>query len=150
VTVDGVLHDHHARLRRLLAAVRSARAHALEPAFEALADAVEIDWVLASRHLHPLLERLGYPELHRAVEVQRALCHVVDDLRNVCEPGPQLSSALAALAARLEQHVVDTERMMLPFVAAHVAAAERERVGLAMLDTVAELESEEWLAVALR
>src|ERR1044072_2590082 len=84
VKVERVLRDHHECLRRPLAEGRSAPTHELEPAFDALTDAVEIDWILAARHLHPILERLAYPHLNRTIEVHRRLCHVVDDLCNLC------------------------------------------------------------------
>jgi hypothetical protein len=145
VKVERILRDHHECLRRLLAEVRSARTHELEPAFEALTDAVEIDWILAVRHLHPILERLAYPDLNRTIEVHRRLCHVVDELCNLCQAGPQFSSALNVLAVRLEQHIVDTERMVVPFLTRWLACDRREKLGNAMLDSVDELHSEEWL-----
>jgi len=135
-------------MRRLLAEVRRARADRLEPAFEVLADAVEVDWNIGSRHLHPLLQRLGYPDLHRAIEVHRALCHIVDDLRNLCQWGPQFASALNVLSARLEQHIVDTERMVSPFLARHLVPDHQELVAGEMLETIAELDGEDWLGGA--
>jgi hemerythrin len=145
VAIDRVLHEQHQQMRRLLVEVRSARAAELEPVFEALTDAVEVDWILSSRHLHPLLQKSGYPDLYRTIEVHRALCHIVDDLRNLCEWGPQFSSALNVLSARLEQHIVDTERMVMPFLARRLSPEQQELVGVEMLETLAELDGEDWL-----
>jgi hypothetical protein len=149
VTIDRLLRDHHAELRRLLAEARSARADVLEPAFAMLADAVEIEAIVMSRHLHPLLQRLGYPDLSRALEIQRALCLLADDLRNLCEPGPHFAAALHVLAARLEQHIVDSERRVLPFVERQLPAAWRERLADEMNRTLDELEDELWLGVTV-
>ena len=49
------------------------------------------------------------------------------------------------LAVRLEQHIVDTERMVVPFLTRWLACDRREKLGNAMLDSVDELHSEEWL-----
>ncbi|MCU1279991.1 MAG: hemerythrin protein [bacterium] len=145
LTLDRLLRDQHAEMRRLLAEVRSASAQQLDIEFEAMADAIHVHWTIESRHLYPLLERIGYPDIYHSIEAHRTLCHVVADLRGLCAHGPHFLSALKVLAAQLEQHIVDEERRLLPFLKEHVAEDELEAAAREMLETVAEIENENWI-----
>jgi hemerythrin-like domain-containing protein len=143
--VSLLLRRQHAEIRGLLVEVRNAPAHHLEIAFEAFAEAVDTHWAVESRHLYPLLERIGYPDQYRSIEAHRALCHVVHDLRGLCQDGPHFLSALKVLSAQLEQYIVDEERMLLPYIEEHVDAAELDEIAEEMMATIAEIENENWI-----
>jgi len=55
---------------------------------------------------------------------------------------------LTVLAAHIEQHIVDEERTVLPFVEQALDAGELQTVGERMSETIAEMENEDWLGSA--
>ncbi|MDB4970184.1 MAG: Hemerythrin [Myxococcales bacterium] len=145
MTVDRLLRGQHSEMRGLLLRVRGCSGEQLTIHFEALADAIHAHWSVESRHLYPLLERLRYPDMYRSIEAHKTLCHVVDDLRGLCEDGPHFFSALKVLAAQLEQHIVDEERILLPYLAQRASDAQKDELARQMLETVAEIENENWI-----
>src|SRR4051812_35698248 len=143
--VRQLLERQHSALRAMLDEVRRSQAERRAIAFEMLNDAVMHHWAVEERHLYPFLDRLGYKDLYSSLEQHRALCHIVADLRGLCEDGPHFFSALKVLAAHVEQHIIDEQRTLLPFLTAHIDDATATRLGDEMAETLAELENEDWL-----
>lgn len=145
MTVEELLRRQHVEMRERLLEVRHAPHDRVRVAFEALADAVELHSTLEERHLHPLLQVLGHPDIDRSIEAHRALRHVVREFYGRCDAGAQFLSALEVLAAQLEQHIVGEERTVLPYLARALSDEREEAVAHAMLETIAEIENESWL-----
>ncbi len=114
-------------------------------AFEMLRDAVTHHWTVEERHLYPVLQSRAYADLYSSVEEHRALCHTIADLRGLCDDTTHFLSALKVLAAHVEQHIVDEERRVLPFIETALDEADRETLGERMSETLAEIENEDWL-----
>lgn len=114
-------------------------------AFEMLNDAIVHHWAVEERHLYPILEKRGYRNLYSSIELHRSLCHIARDLGGLCDDGPHFFSALKVLAAHIEQHIVDEEGTVLPFVEQALDEHERRAIGARMQETIAELENEDWL-----
>lgn len=129
----------------MLQEVRSSGAERRAIAFDMLNDAIVHHWAVEEQHLYPLLEKRGYGDLYSSLELHRALCHIASDLGRLCDDGPHFFSALKVLAAHVEQHIVDEERTVLPFVARALDEEEQESLGERMRETLAELENEDWL-----
>ena len=132
----------------MLHEVRASAAERRAIAFEMLNDAVMHHWAVEERHLYPVLRERGYRDLYSSLELHRSLCHVVGDLRGLCDDGPHFLSALKVLAAHIEQHIVDEQRTVLPFIEQALDAGERDAVGERMCETIAEMENDDWLGVA--
>jgi hemerythrin-like domain-containing protein len=145
MTPVDLLRRQHAELRTLLSRVRECDAQDLELEFDAFCEAVRVHWRIEEAHLYPLLERFAYPELYRSIEVHRALRHVVQDLTGLCSAGSHFHSAVKVLGAQLEQHISDEESLVLPFVSERVPRDVSEETGYAMLETMAEIENENWI-----
>jgi len=129
----------------MLQQVRASTADRRAIVFEMLNDAIVHHWVVEERHLYPILEERGYRDLYSSLELHRSLCHISRDLRGLCDDGPHFFSALKVLAAHIEQHIVDEESTVLPFIEQALDAGEQQAVGQRMGETVAELENEDWL-----
>ena len=129
----------------MLREVRASSADRRAIAFEMLHDAIRHHWAVEERHLYPVLEERGYRDLYSSLELHRSLCHISRDLRRLCDDGPHFFSALKVLAAYIEQHIVDEERTVLPFVEQTLDAGEKQVIGERMSETVAEMENEDWL-----
>jgi hypothetical protein len=146
--VRRLLRQQHAEVRAMLDEVRRSSAHRRAIAFEMLNDSVMHHWAVEERHLYPVLEGRGYADLYSSLELHRALCHVVHDLRGLCDDGRHFMSALQVLATHIEQHIVDEERGILPFVDRTLDDAECAALGQRMAETLAEIENEDWLGTA--
>lgn len=140
-----LLHRQHAELRAVLDVVRRSTDERREIAFEMLNDAVVHHWAAEERHLYPTLERLGYNDLYHSLELHRALCHVVRDLRGLCGDGPHFFSALKVLAAHIEQHITDEQTTLLPFLCMRLGEREQRLLAESMAETIAEMENADWL-----
>jgi hypothetical protein len=143
--IQRLLRQQHVALRLMLQELRGTHADRRVIVFEMLSDAVLHHWAVEEHHLYPLLEGRGYDNLHRSIELHRDLCHVVCDLRGLCNDGPHFFSALKVLGAHIEQHIIDEEQCVLPFVARTVDPAESRAVGERMAETLAEIENDDWL-----
>jgi hemerythrin len=145
MNVPRLLDQQHAELRAMLREVRASTAERRAVAFEMLNDAIVHHWAVEERHLYPILEQRGYRDLYSSLELHRSLCHISQDLRRLCDDGPHFFSALKVLAAHIEQHIVDEERTVLPFVEQALDAGEQRAIGERMQETIAEMENEDWL-----
>jgi hypothetical protein len=139
------LRRQHRELRAMLDEVRRSTEQRRLVAFEMLNDAVTHHWIAEERHLYPFLDRLDYRELYASIEQHRALCHIMADLRGLCDDGPHFHSALKVLGAHVEQHILDEEHTLLPFLAEHAERCARQGLAEEMAATVAELENADWL-----
>jgi hemerythrin len=112
-------------------------------AFEMLSDAVTHHWALEEQHLYPVLQALGYPDVYSSLEQHRALCHIVHDLRGLCDDTTQFLAALKVLAAHVEQHIVDEDRGVLRFLEAELDERDCKQLGERMAETLAEIENDD-------
>src|SRR5947209_6719801 len=136
MNVPRLLHQQHAELRAMLQEVRGSSADRRAIAFEMLNDAIMHHWVVEERHLYPILEQRGYRDLYSSLELHRSLCHITRDLRGLCDDGPHFFSALKVLAAHIEQHIVDEERTVMPFVEQALDEGEQRAIGERMQETI--------------
>jgi hypothetical protein len=137
MTSVDLLRRQHGELRALLQRVRDSDGRDLEIERDAFGEAVRMHWRVEEAHLHPLLVRFEYPELHRTIALHRGLRQAVRD-----------HAPVEVLAARLEQHIADEQSGVLPFVAERVPLEVSEAAAYAMRETIAEIENENWIGTA--
>lgn len=114
-------------------------------AFELLGDAIELHLRLEGDHLYPALCELSLQgPAFQAEEEHASIARVLADVRALAPDDPRFTPALRVLCDRLRRHLRAEEERLFPLLERALPPALREALGQTMLETIAEVENENW------
>jgi hypothetical protein len=143
-----LLQQQHDEIRERFDRVETADARRRAYELELLTDAIALHLELHERHLSPVLRALCLEAERREAAAERhTICRMLDELATGTH-GPPAPPLIELLRATIVGHCEREEQRLVVAIAERLSPSARQVLAQSMLETMAEIENENWVGAS--